>query len=497
MSFEKILIVEDEPVVQNLLTEIFIRRKFAVVVADTLAMAEAHLMKESFDLVMLDIRLPDGDGQQFLERLATLPERPLAVMITGYGSIESAVACMRAGAFDYVLKPFSPSQIDILIKKAQSYRQLLSVNRLLSDQAGEDEGSIVGRSPVMLRLRQLIERVAPTDATVLITGENGTGKEMVARELYRRSPRRQNPFIKVNCAAVSENLIESEFFGHERGAFTGATERREGRFELANQGTLLLDEVSEIPLNLQAKLLRVLQEREFERVGGNRTIKVNVRILATSNRDLLSYVEKGAFRQDLYYRLNVFPVHVPALRERPEDIQTLADHFLTRCARKLGMKVAGFSDSAIRAMFAYRWPGNVRELQNVIERAVILTEPDRQISAAALGLPVASGMSSGDTLFANAGENYGAASELTPTDGHSVAPIAAEAAATYFSGPNGAVLTIAELEKQAIKTTLVQTAGNRTKTAELLGISIRTLRNKLQEYRDAGDPVEVGAGVVD
>ncbi|MBI2517607.1 MAG: sigma-54-dependent Fis family transcriptional regulator [Opitutae bacterium] len=486
MSFEKVLIVEDEPVVRSLLTEIFSRRKLIPSVAETLAQAETLLTRESFDLVMLDIRLPDGDGQQFLERLATLPERPLVVMVTGYGSIESAVACMRAGAFDYVLKPFTPSQIDIILKKGQAYRQLLSVNRLLSDQQGEDDGAIVGRSPVMLRLRQLIERVAPTDATVLITGENGTGKEMVARELYRRSPRRQNPFIKVNCAAISENLIESEFFGHERGAFTGATDRREGRFELANQGTLLLDEVSEIPANLQAKLLRVLQEREFERVGGNRTIKVNVRILATSNRDLISYVEKGSFRQDLYYRLNVFPVHVPPLRERTEDILALAEHFLARFSRRFGIKVAGFSESARGAMLAYRWPGNVRELQNTIERAVILTEPGRTVSAAALGLPTAGTTGSGEALLHTS----------VPFDFEQKAEepsaVSAVGATPSLTGADGVVLTIAELEKQAIKAALQQTAGNRTKAAEMLGISIRTLRNKLQEYRDAGDPVEVG-----
>ena len=480
MSFEKILIVEDEPVVRNLLSEIFTRRKFIPSVAETLAQAEALLSRESFDLVMLDIRLPDGDGQQFLERLAALPERPLVVMVTGYGSIESAVACMRAGAFDYVLKPFTPSQIDIILKKGQSYRQLLEVNKLLSNQQSEEDGALVGRSPVMQRLRQLIERVAPTDATVLITGENGTGKEMVARELYRRSPRRQNPFIKVNCAAISENLIESEFFGHERGAFTGATDRREGRFELANQGTLLLDEVSEIPGNLQAKLLRVLQEREFERVGGNRTIKVNVRIIATSNRDLLSYVEKASFRQDLYYRLNVFPVHVPALRERQDDILILADHFLAKHSRKLGIKVAGFSETARASMLAYRWPGNVRELQNTIERAVILTEPGRVVTASALGIPLVEGVtSSGEALLAVEEEPMQVMAE------------SASAPAVGIAG--GPVLTIAELEKQAIKAALVQTGGNRTKSAELLGISIRTLRNKLQEYREAGDPVEVGA----
>jgi DNA-binding NtrC family response regulator len=489
MSFEKILIVEDEPVVRNLLVEIFNRRKFTASVAETLAQAELALTRESFDLVMLDIRLPDGDGQQFLERLALLPERPLVVMVTGYGSIESAVGCMRAGAFDYVLKPFTPSQIDIIIKKGQTYRQLLSVNRLLTDQASGEGGAIVGRSPVMLRLRQLIERVAPTDATVLITGENGTGKEMVARELYRHSPRRQNPFIKVNCAAVSDNLIESEFFGHERGAFTGATDRREGRFELANQGTLLLDEVSEIPPNLQAKLLRVLQEREFERVGGNRTIKVNVRLLATSNRDLLANVEKGTFRQDLYYRLNVFPVHVPPLRDRADDILPLAEHFLAGLSRKLGVNVTGFSESARGAMHGYRWPGNVRELQNTIERAVILTEPGRAVSAAALGLPTVGGVVPGGLLSGG------------DTDGvylNSTAPFAVpETMADEPTGPEPAdsakVLNIAELEKQAIKAALLQTGGNRTKAAELLGISIRTLRNKLQEYRDAGDPVEVGA----
>jgi DNA-binding NtrC family response regulator len=483
MSFEKTLIIEDDPVVRNLLKEIFARRKVTAKAVESLAQAEEAVMKETFDLVMLDIRLPDGDGQHFLERLATLPDRPIVVMITGFGSIESAVSCMRAGAFDYVLKPFTPSQIDVILGKGQAYRQLLQVNRLLSNQAAEDDGMLVGRSPAMLRLRQLIERVAPTDATVLVTGENGTGKEMIAHEIYRRSPRRQNPFIKVNCAAISENLIESEFFGHERGAFTGATERREGRFELANQGTLLLDEVSEIPGNLQAKLLRVLQEREFERVGGNRTIKVNVRIIATSNRDLLAHVEKGEFRQDLYYRLNVFPVHVPALRERGEDILLLADHFLGRAARRFGIRVAGFSPSARAALMAYRWPGNVRELQNTIERAVILTEAGRTVSASALGLPLAAPIGSAPGfVFADA-----------PVADAPAVPAAtgedAAAGSPAVTGPTGEVLTIAELEKQAILAALRQTAGNRTKAAEVLGISIRTLRNKLQEYRGVDDLV--------
>jgi DNA-binding NtrC family response regulator len=486
MSFEKVLIVEDDPVVRNLLQSIFLRHKLPVTLADSLAQAQAHLEKEPFDLMLLDLRLPDGDGLKFLEQVGTLPERPLVVMITGFGTIESAVACMRAGAFDYVLKPFSPSQIDVILRKAQTYRQLVKVNSLLSDDPEDEEAVLVGRSAAMTRLRQLIDRVAPTDATVLVTGESGTGKEMISREFYRRSPRRGQPFIKVNCAAVSQTLIESEFFGHERGAFTGATERREGRFELAHGGTLLLDEVSEIPPALQAKLLRVLQEREFERVGGTRTIKVNVRIIATSNRDLMAHVAKGDFRQDLYYRLNVFPVAVPALRERIDDVPILADHFLKRFARKHGVKVTGFADSARAALLAYRWPGNVRELQNTVERAVILSESGRAVTSAALGLP----------------------GDLSATDVNSMRPWEPDVAALpepivieggsverteSITDSAGQVLRLDALEKQAIRVALRQTAGNRTAAANALGISIRTLRNKLVEYREAGQPIDVEA----
>jgi len=488
MSFEKILIVEDDLVIRNLLQSIFARHKLPVTMADNLAQAQACLAKEPFDLMMLDLRLPDGDGLKFLEQVSTLPDRPLVVMVTGFGSVESAVACMRAGAFDYVLKPFSPSQIDVILRKAQTYRQLVKVNNLLSDDPEDDDALLVGRSPAMSRLRQLIERVAPTDATVLITGESGTGKEMISREFYRRSPRRGQPFIKVNCAAVSQTLIESEFFGHERGAFTGATERREGRFELANNGTLLLDEVSEISPSLQAKLLRVLQEREFERVGGSRTIKVNVRIIATSNRDLLSNVGKGEFRQDLYYRLNVFPVHVPALRERVEDIPLLADHFLRRFTRKHGVKATGFSESARAALLAYRWPGNVRELQNTVERAVILSESGRPVTAAALGLPV-------DLSLAQEGTPAAVWDSAEPAPPEPPVADVAEVVELSTGGlmdESGRVLRLDALEKHAIRAALRQTAGNRTQAAAALGISIRTLRNKLQEYRDAGEPIDAG-----
>jgi DNA-binding NtrC family response regulator len=488
MSFEKILVVEDDLVIRDLLQSIFSRHKLPVTLADSLAQAQAHLAREQFDLMMLDLRLPDGDGLKFLEQVSTIPERPLVVMVTGFGSIESAVACMRAGAFDYVLKPFSPSQIEVILKKAQTHRQLVKVNHLLSDDPEDDDALLVGRSPVMTRLRQLIDRVAPTDATVLVTGESGTGKEMISREFYRRSPRRGQPFIKVNCAAVSQTLIESEFFGHERGAFTGATERREGRFELANNGTLLLDEVSEIPPSLQAKLLRVLQEREFERVGGSRTIKVNVRIIATSNRDLSSNVSKGEFRQDLYYRLNVFPVHVPSLRERRDDIPLLADHFLRRFTRKHGVKVTGFSDSARAALLEYRWPGNVRELQNTVERAVILSESGRPVTAAALGL--AGDLNAADPASSGSWETAPAAVTSAPaSEAHESTPVPP---ASGLTDESGHVLRLDALEKQAIRAALRQTAGNRTQAAAALGISIRTLRNKLQEYRGAGEPIDVG-----
>jgi len=501
MSLERILVLDDEPIIQKILDELFRRKKYSVSIATTIAQAEALLARETFDLIMLDVRLPDGDGQQFLERVMALPEKPLVVMMTGHGSIESAVNCMRTGAFDYLIKPFAPSQIDIILKKAESFRQLMSVNRYLTEREGGDQ-DMIGASPTLLRLRQLVMRVAPTDATVLITGENGTGKEMVARSLWRHSQRKAEPYIKINCAALSESLIESELFGHEKGSFTGATDRREGRFELANRGTLLLDEVSEIPPNLQAKLLRVLQEREFERVGGTKTIKVNVRILATSNRDLLQFVERGSFRSDLYYRLNVFPIEVPPLRQRPDDVLVLADAFLQRFARKHGLKIPGFSENARVALQAYPWPGNVRELQNTIERAVILSEKGRPISSPALGLPSlprASTLVNSPipTVSTEVPWPMGPASSKDPflPSAVSTEPVPEpppeapypELPAATATASNSEIIPLDEMEKRAILAALAVTGGNRTQAAERLNISIRTLRNKLQEYRAQGE----------
>jgi DNA-binding NtrC family response regulator len=328
----------------------------------------------------------------------------------------------------------------------------------------------------MEHLRALIRKVARTQATVLIAGESGTGKELVARALYRQSPRANAAFIKLNCAAIPENLIESEFFGHEKGAFTGALAKREGRFELAHNGTILLDEISEISPQVQAKLLRVLQERELERVGGNRTIKVDVRVIATTNRRLEESVERKEFRQDLFFRLNVVPIHVPPLRDRLDDVPFLAQQFLQRFSRKHGVRVRGIADECIATLKAHNWPGNVRELQNVIERAVILCSEGGMLETEHLGFSPAGGPpvgtaakgshASGSTTMASGAGTGGTSAFATP------AP----------ASTSGTLVSLAELEKQHIFVALEKTNQNRTHAAKLLGISIRTLRNKLSEY---------------
>jgi DNA-binding NtrC family response regulator len=395
--------------------------------------------------------------------------KPIVVMITANGSVETVVECMRSGAFDYVTKPFSMTQIDLVMKKASEFQRAVKVTDFLNrDSISRRE--IIGKSPVVVRLKELIQRVGRTNATVMISGENGTGKELVANEIFLNSQRLNKPFIKVNCAAISETLIESEFFGHEKGSFTGATDQRDGRFELADGGTILLDEISEISLGLQAKLLRVLQEREFERVGGNKTIKVDVRVLATTNRDLFKAVQKGDFREDLYYRLNVFPIQVPPLRDRTGDVELLATHFLERFSREHGIKTAGFSPDGIAGLVAHNWPGNVRELQNVVERAAILTEEGAPITADLMGLasPI-------PTSAPSAGSGQ-------VTNG--------SAANSNGNAASGDVVPLHEMEKRAIIQALQQTNGNRTQAAEMLQISIRTLRNKLAEYRESGVELE-------
>ena len=469
MPIEKIIVLEDDLIIRKHLEQQLRQRRYDVASVSTLAAAQEYLGKDSFDLIFVDVRLPDGEGTDLLKELQTRPQKPLVVITTGFGSVESAVDCMRNGAFDYLIKPYSTDQLDITLKKAEDFTQLIKVNQYLSHEEDEESGyELLGRSPAMEQLRQLIRKVARTQATVLIQGESGTGKELVARALYRQSPRAQAPFIRVNCAAVPENLIESEFFGHEKGAFTGAMNKREGRFELAHGGTILLDEISEISPQVQAKLLRVLQERELERVGGNRTIRVDVRVIATTNRHLEESVERKEFRQDLFFRLNVVPISVPPLRERAEDVVFLAEQFLQRFSRKHGVRVAGISGACVQVLRQHTWPGNVRELQNVIERGVILCgdgefmEPDHLGFGAPLPAP-----------------SRGPAAVPAPIVSPSASPAASGSAGVDSTG---ALLPLAELEKQQILAALDRTKGNRTHAAKLLGISIRTLRNKLHEY---------------
>lgn len=492
MGLEKILVLEDEAVLRRTLEEHLRRKRYTVAGAETVARAEELLAKDDFDIVFLDTRLPDGDGTQILERHARKPDGPLFVVVTGYGSIESAVGCMRAGAFDYIIKPFSLAQIDVVLGKAEAFTQLVKVNQFFAREAAGGDTELVGESPTMKSLRLLIGKVAPTEATVLISGENGTGKELVANELFRRSNRADKPFIRVNCAAVSDTLIESEFFGHEKGAFTGALQKREGRFELANGGTILLDEISEITPRLQAKLLRVLQEREFERVGGNKTIKVNVRVIATTNRDLQRSVQRGEFRQDLYFRLAVFPVLVPALRERRIDIAGLANFFLERFSKKHGVRVRGIAPDAMAMLQAHEWPGNVRELQNTIERAVILTESGAPVRGNALGLLLPMGAPAVETVPAAQQAEPAVGSPPLPVfDTPPMADLTAANAAAMAAPMNGHAVPppLEEIEKQHILAMLEHTAGNRVQAAKHLGISERTLRNKLAQYREQGVPV--------
>jgi DNA-binding NtrC family response regulator len=471
MPIEKIVVVEDDLIIRRSLEAQLRHRRCEVLAVSTLAAAKEALGKDTFDLVFLDVRLPDGEGTDWLKELHQRPQRPLVVIMTGFGSVESAVDCMRNGSFDYLIKPFSENQIDIVLKKAEDFRHILNVNQFLSKEGSDHRSELLGRSPAIERLRQLIRQIARTQATVLIQGESGTGKELVARALHEESPRASAPLIKVNCAAIPENLIESEFFGHEKGAFTGALNKREGRFELANGGTILLDEISEISPAVQAKLLRVLQERELERVGGSRTIKVDVRVIATTNRRLEQSVERKEFREDLFFRLNVVPIHVPPLRERREDILFLADQFLVWAARKHGCAAQRLSDECRRILFGHNWPGNVRELQNVIERAVILGADSPLIEPAHLCLTGMPG---------------------SPP----VAPQPAPAAAPQAASPVAVeeLPTLAELEKRHILVALERCRNNRTQAAKILDISVRTLRNKLNEYQGSSDPGQPAGG---
>ncbi len=375
---DTILVVDDEPNYLIVLSELLKEEGFEVMTAQSGEEGLKIVADADLDIVLTDMRMPGMDGLELLKAIKSYNKDLPVIMITAFGEVEKAVGAMRAGAYNYLTKPFNNEELLLNIRKAIEHYLLLRENLRLRDEARVRYGfaSIVGKNARMQEIYQLIEKVAPTPSSVLITGESGTGKELVARAIHINSPRDKASFISVNCAALPETLLESELFGHERGAFTGATSMRKGRFELADSGTLFLDEIGDIPLPLQAKLLRVLQERSFERVGGSHPIKVDVRIITATNRDLKDEVDEGRFREDLYYRLNVLHIHLPPLRERADDIPMLTDHFINKFAKMLNKPDLRISGEALRYLVGLPWEGNVRELENTIERAAILCSGD-------------------------------------------------------------------------------------------------------------------------
>jgi len=455
-----ILYVDDEPAVSMIVEHTLRDAGHETVGARNVPEALQVLARGGVELIISDYKMPGLSGLEFLELLTSEGFEIPLIMLTGYASIEHAVASIKAGAVDYITKPVRPEQLVLAVEQALELVRLRTENATLRHEMSvvRNERQILGESAVMRQALQAVSTAAPTRATVLLLGESGTGKELFARAIHDMSDRRDKPFIKLNCAALPEGLIESALFGHEKGAFTGAIKRVEGAFERANNGTLLLDEISEMRLDLQAKLLRVLQEQEFERVGGNSTIHVDVRVIATSNRDLAGDAAAGRFRQDLYFRLSVIPLRIPALRERLEDIPMLAYRFAMRAAKDVGKEISAIEPEAIQLLQRYPWPGNVRELEHAVERAVIL--------------------SSGPVLGVRSfeGQRLGPPANAAGSTGPQRAPEAQDA---REGGIVLHTLDVAEAEAVLIQHALVASGNNRTRAAEMLGISVRTLRNKL------------------
>ncbi len=442
-----VLIIEDDKLMRITLEDSLRANDYEVYSSENAEGGFSLLKERGFDLIVTDVRLPDRNGIELLREIPILSDAPV-IVITAFGTIKDAVEAMRLGAFDYITKPFSLEEFILLVERAIDFKKLRQENLRLKQDVRRCYGlsSIIGESEAIKKLLVMVERIASSDSTVLISGESGTGKELVATTIHYQSPRRDKPLVKVNCAALPEGLIESELFGHEKGAFTGALRRKAGRFELANGGSIFLDEVGDLPLSAQAKLLRVLQDKTFERVGGTETIKVDVRIIAATNKDLREEVKKGRFREDLFYRLNVIPITIPALRDRKEDIPLLVEHFLKKFNTHLRKNVR-FSRDAIKALLEYDYPGNVRELENIVERAVILC--------------------SGEII------------------NREDLPISQSSTSTVASATTQA-LSLSEIsaraEKEHILRVLKLTGGNKTRAAELLGISRKTLWEKLNAY---------------
>ncbi|WP_201456660.1 sigma-54 dependent transcriptional regulator [Chlamydia sp. 17-3921] len=373
MIIEQILIIDDEPLLRDFLSELLISRKYHPSTAENVQSAIKKIKNNRYDLIISDMNMPDGSGFDIIKITKQYAPRTPILMITAYGSIENAVEAMHQGAFNYLTKPFSSEALFAFITKAEELQNLVEENLFLtSQQTTTSTHPLIAESQIMKDLLVKAKKAANSSANLFIHGESGSGKEVLSFFIHNNSPRAINPYIKVNCAAIPETLLESEFFGHEKGAFTGATTKKAGRFELAHKGTLLLDEITEIPLNLQAKLLRAIQEKEFEHLGGTKTFSVDIRILATSNRDLKEAITEKLFRQDLYYRLNVIPLHLPPLRDRRDDILPLANYFLNKFCHQNNSPRKTLTPEAETLLKDYHWPGNIRELSNVLERAVIL-----------------------------------------------------------------------------------------------------------------------------
>lgn len=457
-SIETALVVDDDALMREFIVETLKRSRINISETSNGLDAKRMLDEQEYDMAFIDLKMPGLDGLQLLKHLKASGKKTLPIIVTAFGTVEKAVEAMRIGAYDFLVKPFSPEQVEIVIGRAREWVGLQTQNTYLKEELGWSlprGRQIIGQSTRILGLMKNVEQVATSSATVLISGESGTGKELVALAIHSLSERREEPFVRMNCAAVPDALMDSELFGHEKGAFTSAMSKRLGRFELAHKGTILLDEISEMNMGVQAKLLRVLQEHEFERVGGSQTLQVDCRVIATTNRDLKQCVEQGTFRKDLYFRLNVVPLCVPPLRERKDDVPILATSMIKRFTESRGRKATSMrlTDEAMRLLIAYDWPGNVRELENLIERLCVMEEGP-ELGVEHLPAEIRSGSSPV------------ASCNITGEE---------QSASVCFSIP--------VVERRTIFSAMAQTGGNRRKTAEILQISTRTLRNKLNQYR--------------
>jgi DNA-binding NtrC family response regulator len=452
---DRILIVDDEVNARTALAELLRDEGYSVETAADGFKALPKLEEFAPGLLLTDLKMPGMDGIELMKKAQAQDPDCVVVVMTAYGAVDTAVQAMREGAADYITKPVNMEELSLVLRRELERRRLRAEAGQLRERLHQRHtiSNIVGTSPPMQRVFDALLQVAPSRASVLITGESGTGKELIAAAIHEHSPRAAGPFVKLHCASLAETLLESELFGHEKGSFTGAVARRDGRFQQADKGTLFLDEIGEISPATQVKLLRFLQEHEFERVGGNQTIKVDVRIIAATNRDLLARVREGKFREDLYYRLNVVSIEMPALRDRPSDIPLLAAHFLAHYSKENGKNISGFSDSALERLARYAWPGNVRELENAMERAVVVCR----------------------------------GAEIRPED---LSPAIQAARDARDGTPAIPGATLAEIERHAILKTLEQTGGSTSQAAEILGISPRKIQYKLHEYQAGRDAPE-------